>query len=83
MRESRLLSILICDTTLAASSQGGKPIRGRYGAMTIQVELNPELGARLAAQARAQGMPLERAAARILEEAMASQFQTPLKSHPR
>jgi hypothetical protein len=51
--------------------------------MTIQVELNPELGARLAAQARAQGMPLERAAARILEEAMASQFQTPLKSHPR
>ncbi|HMD86578.1 MAG TPA: hypothetical protein VKO18_17975 [Terriglobia bacterium] len=40
--------------------------------MTIQVELDPELGARLAAQARAQGMPLERAAARILEEAMAS-----------
>jgi hypothetical protein len=40
--------------------------------MTIQVELDPELGARLAAQARAQGLPLERAAARILEEAMAS-----------
>ena len=40
--------------------------------MTIQVELDPELGARLAAQARAQGMALERAVARILEEAMAS-----------
>ena len=42
--------------------------------MTIQVELDPELGARLAAKARAQGMPLEKAAARILEEAMASRF---------
>lgn len=42
--------------------------------MTIQVELDPELGARLAAKARAQGMPLERAAARILEEAMASRL---------
>lgn len=42
--------------------------------MTIQVELNPELEARLAAEARAQGMPLDRAAARILEEAMASRF---------
>jgi hypothetical protein len=40
--------------------------------MTIQVELNPELGERLAAKARAQGLPLERAAERILEEAMAS-----------
>jgi hypothetical protein len=42
--------------------------------MTIQVELDPELGGRLAAKARAQGMPLERAAARILKEAMASGF---------
>jgi len=42
--------------------------------MTIQVELDPELGARLAAKARAQGMPLEKAAARILEEAMAFRF---------
>ncbi|MGO8815678.1 MAG: hypothetical protein ACLQVG_13595 [Terriglobia bacterium] len=42
--------------------------------MTIQLELNPELGARLAAKARAEGMPLETAAARILEEAMASGF---------
>ena len=42
--------------------------------MTIQVELNPEVEARLAAQARAEGVPLERAAARILEEAVASRF---------
>ena len=42
--------------------------------MTIHVELDAELGARLAAQARAQGVPLERAAERILEEAMASRF---------
>ena len=39
--------------------------------MTIQVELNPETEARLAAKARAEGMPLERAAARVLEDAMA------------
>jgi hypothetical protein len=44
--------------------------------MTIHVELDAELGARLAAQARAQGVPLERAAARILEEAMASRLTT-------
>ena len=44
--------------------------------MTIQVELNPEVEARLAAKARAEGMPLERAAARILEEAMVSRFTT-------
>jgi len=37
--------------------------------MTIQVELNPELGARLAAQARAQGMPLERARAAVASQA--------------
>jgi hypothetical protein len=42
--------------------------------MTIRVELNPETEARLAAKARAQGLPLERAAAQILEEAMASRF---------
>ena len=45
--------------------------------MTIQVELNPETEARLAARARAEGMPVERAAARILEEAMASRFAAP------
>jgi len=42
--------------------------------MTIQVELDPELGDQLAAKARAQGMPFEKAAACILEEAMASRF---------
>jgi hypothetical protein len=42
--------------------------------MTIQVELNPEMEARLAARARAEGMPLERAAARILEEAISSRL---------
>jgi hypothetical protein len=31
--------------------------------MTIQVEINPEIGARLAAQARVQGVPLEWAVA--------------------
>ena len=41
-------------------------------AVTIQVELNPELGARLAAQARAQGLPIEEAVANILEEAIAA-----------
>jgi hypothetical protein len=39
--------------------------------MTIQVEINPETEARLVAKARAEGMPLERAAARVLEDAMA------------
>jgi hypothetical protein len=45
--------------------------------MTIQVELNPEMGARLAAQARSQGMPLERAAAQIIEDAMAAGLAAP------
>ena len=40
--------------------------------MTIRIELNTEMEARLAAQARARGIPLEMAAARLLEEAMAS-----------
>jgi hypothetical protein len=44
--------------------------------VTIQVELNPELGARLAAQARAQGLPIEKAVAHILEEAIAARFST-------
>lgn len=42
--------------------------------MTIQVELNPEMEERLAARARAEGLPLERAAARLLEEAIFSRF---------
>jgi hypothetical protein len=38
--------------------------------MTIRVELNPETEARLAAEARAQGLPLEQVAARLLKEAL-------------
>jgi hypothetical protein len=37
--------------------------------MTIQVEVDAETEARLAAKARAEEMPLERMVARILEEA--------------
>jgi len=39
--------------------------------MTIQVELNPESEARLAAEARSQGLPLEKLAERLLQEALA------------
>lgn len=38
--------------------------------MTIQVDLSPETEARLVAQARAQGLPLETVAERLLEEAL-------------
>jgi hypothetical protein len=38
--------------------------------MTIRVELNPETEARLAAEARAQGLPLEKVAERLLKEAL-------------
>ena len=38
--------------------------------MTIRVELNPESEARLMAEARAQGVPLEKAAERLLREAL-------------
>ena len=40
--------------------------------MTIHVELNPEIEARLIAEARAQGLPLEKVAERLLQEALAS-----------
>lgn len=40
--------------------------------MTIQVELNPEAQARLAAVAQAEGVPLEKVAERLLHEALAS-----------
>jgi hypothetical protein len=40
--------------------------------MTIQVELNPEVEARLAAEARAQGLSLEKVAERLLQEALTS-----------
>jgi hypothetical protein len=40
--------------------------------MTIQVELNAEIEAKLVAEARAQGIPLEKVAERLLQEALAS-----------
>jgi hypothetical protein len=40
--------------------------------MTIRVELNPETEARLAAEARAKGLPLEKVAAQLLNEALTS-----------
>ena len=38
--------------------------------MTIRVELNPETEARLIAEARTQGVPLEKLAERLLAEAL-------------
>jgi hypothetical protein len=38
--------------------------------MTIQVDLNPETEARLIAEARSQGVPLEKLAERLLKEAL-------------
>ena len=40
--------------------------------MTIQVELNAEIEAQLMAEARVQGIPLEKVAERLLQEALAS-----------
>jgi hypothetical protein len=40
--------------------------------MTINVELKPETAAQLAAEASAQGLPLEKVAERLLQEALAS-----------
>ena len=40
--------------------------------MTIKVELNAETEARLVAQARSQGVPLEQLAERLLQEALTS-----------
>jgi hypothetical protein len=40
--------------------------------MTIQVELDAEIEAKLVAEARAQGIPLAKAAERLLQEALAS-----------
>jgi hypothetical protein len=40
--------------------------------MTIQVELNPEIEAKLVAEARAQGISLAKVAERLLQEALAS-----------
>ncbi len=38
--------------------------------MTIRVDLNPEIEARLVAEARSQGLPLEKLAERLLKEAL-------------
>jgi hypothetical protein len=38
--------------------------------MTIRVDLNPEIEARLIAQARSEGVPLERLAERLLKQAL-------------
>jgi len=40
--------------------------------MTIHVELKPEIAAQLAAEASAQGLPLEKVAERLLQEVLAS-----------
>ena len=40
--------------------------------MTIQVELNPEIEAQLVAEARVRGIPLEKVAEHLLQEALAS-----------
>jgi hypothetical protein len=40
--------------------------------MTIHVELKPEIAAQLADEARVQGIPLEKVAERLLQEALAS-----------
>jgi hypothetical protein len=45
--------------------------------MTIHVELNSEAAARLLAEAQAQGMPLEKLAERLLQEALASRAVLP------
>jgi hypothetical protein len=42
--------------------------------MTIRVELNPETEARLVAQARAKGLPLEKAAEELLKEALSGRW---------
>ncbi|HLK05580.1 MAG TPA: hypothetical protein VKT53_14160 [Candidatus Acidoferrum sp.] len=40
--------------------------------MTIKVDLNPETEAKLVAQARSEGVPLEELAERLLQEALTS-----------
>jgi len=44
--------------------------------MTIQVELKPEIVAKLTEEARIQGIPLEKAAERLLQQALASRPET-------
>jgi hypothetical protein len=44
--------------------------------MTIQIELDPEIMDRLAAEAQARGIPLERYAESLLREAIADHLQS-------
>lgn len=44
-------------------------------AMTIQIELNPELEARLAAAAKTQGLPVEGYAQQLLQQAISDRFR--------
>jgi len=44
-------------------------------AMTIQGELKPEIVAKLREEARLQGVPLEKAAERLLQQALASRTE--------
>jgi hypothetical protein len=53
-------------------SKPGNLLAERQTEMTIQVELRPETEARLAAEARARGVPLEKAAESLLHEALAA-----------
>jgi hypothetical protein len=45
--------------------------------MTIQVDLNPETEARLIAEARSQGVPLEKLAERLLKDALTGNLLPP------
>ena len=69
-------TIMSCWTHIARSSGYFAETRLSYkaepNAMTIQVNLNPETEARLIEEARAQGLPLEKLAERLLKEALAS-----------
>jgi hypothetical protein len=45
--------------------------------MTIRIELNPETEARLIAEARAKGLPLEKAAEELLKEVLTQRSLSP------
>jgi hypothetical protein len=45
--------------------------------MTIRIELNPETEARLMAEARAKGLPLEKVAEEILREVLSERSSSP------
>jgi hypothetical protein len=55
---------------LAFQSERDYSIYEKGIAMTIRIELSPETEALLAAEGRAQGLPLEKVAERLLKEAL-------------